>query len=395
MLRCSEWKGAVLLCCLAATGATGRGEAEDSGTGEAPWIRIISPAHGAVLRGPHVSVHAEVSGFEMSLERGCAIVFLNTQRRHKTCTSEIMVELADVRDGLSVVDVVLVDDRDNELTHIATASFILDPTGIAISATSPSDPRHTSSSLIDAVYSAATARPMKLLLSFSTDHMRDSLYRLASTALVPGGVDGTILYGPEHMDRHFVHKTASIFAQRKGAGLWLWKPWLINQTLHHRPEGELIIYVDAGLSFVSSATPLFELAAAAQEEIVCFGMALHSERKFTKRRVLETLGCEHDECVESGQRAATFILFRVGPKSRAFVKEWLELASDVSLISETESETHPEHDDFLAHRHDQSIFSVLTKKHGIKAHRVPTQYGLDPVEQAAFSDRYIQILQAK
>jgi hypothetical protein len=49
-----------------------------------------------VVQGPHVSVHAEVSGFEMSLERGCAIVFLNTQRRHKTCTSEIMVELAGV-----------------------------------------------------------------------------------------------------------------------------------------------------------------------------------------------------------------------------------------------------------------------------------------------------------
>ena len=34
-----------------------------------------------------------------------------------------------------------------------------------------------------------------------------------------------------------------------------------------------------------------------------------------------------------------------------------------------------EHDDFLAHRHDQSIFSVLTKKYSIRAHRVPTQYG--------------------
>ena len=42
----------------------------------------------------HISVHAEVSGFEMSLESGCAIVYLNTQRRHKTCTSEIMVELS-------------------------------------------------------------------------------------------------------------------------------------------------------------------------------------------------------------------------------------------------------------------------------------------------------------
>ncbi len=50
----------------------------------------------------HVSVHAVVSGYDMSLESGCAIVYLNTVRRYKTCTSEIMVELADVREGLSV-----------------------------------------------------------------------------------------------------------------------------------------------------------------------------------------------------------------------------------------------------------------------------------------------------
>ena len=50
----------------------------------------------------HVSVHAVVSGYDMSLESGCAIVYLNTVRRYKTCTSEIMVELSDVREGLSV-----------------------------------------------------------------------------------------------------------------------------------------------------------------------------------------------------------------------------------------------------------------------------------------------------
>ena len=50
----------------------------------------------------HVSVYAVVSGYDMSLESGCAIVYLNTVRRYKTCTSEIMVELSDVREGLSV-----------------------------------------------------------------------------------------------------------------------------------------------------------------------------------------------------------------------------------------------------------------------------------------------------
>jgi hypothetical protein len=34
-----------------------------------------------------------------------------------------------------------------------------------------------------------------------------------------------------------------------------------TQTLHHRPEGEYVMYVDAALTFVASACPLFDLLA--------------------------------------------------------------------------------------------------------------------------------------
>ena len=37
--------------------------------------------------------------------------------------------VSDVRDGLSVVDVVLVNDRDDELTIMATSSFSINPAG--------------------------------------------------------------------------------------------------------------------------------------------------------------------------------------------------------------------------------------------------------------------------
>ena len=73
----------------------------------------------------------------------------------------------------------------------------------------------------------------------------------------------------------------------------------------------------------------------------------HTHR-FTKRFVLETLGCTDGACADSPQRAATFFLLRVGPRARDFVAEWLRLSSDLALIGEDES--GDEHDDFLAHR---------------------------------------------
>ena len=286
----AEWFALFLVAASTAVGDEG---ARGQGDRAAPFVRILSPAHGSAFSDALVQVHAEVSGFDMSLETGCAIVYLNTQRRHKACSARIVVDLADVRDGLSVVDVVLVDERDLELPIMATSSFTVDPSRAHSSPTpaTANDPRATASTLIDAIYGPATsrpgpsveparqpARPLRLLLSFATDHMRDSMRRLADSALSTGGLDGTLLYGPEHIDRDFVARTAAVLAQRKGAGLWLWKPWLINHTLHTRPDGDLLMYADASVYFVASSAPLFALLAV--DEIVCFGMAPHSERKY-------------------------------------------------------------------------------------------------------------------
>lgn len=46
-----------------------------------------------------------------------------------TLTTRLLASASDVRDGLSVVDVVLVNDRDDELTIMATASFTVAPAG--------------------------------------------------------------------------------------------------------------------------------------------------------------------------------------------------------------------------------------------------------------------------
>ena len=51
-------------------------------------------------------------------------------------------------------------------------------------------------------------------------------------------------------------------------------------------------------------------------------------------------------------------------------------------------------DGFIAHRHDQSLFSMLCKRHGLPGYRLPTQYGLLGPERAV-PGPYGQILKAK
>jgi hypothetical protein len=51
------------------------------------------------------------------------------------------------------------------------------------------------------------------------------------------------------------------------------------------------------------------------------------------------------------------------------------------LITEMKGTVGPDYSDFVAHRHDQSIFSLLTKRYGLVAYRDPSQYGNDLREE--------------
>lgn len=120
-----------------------------------------------------------------------------------------------------------------------------------------------------------------------------------------------------------------------------------------------------------------ELATARNEDILTFADG-HPERKYTKRDVLLALGADHPAITDSPQRLGGFSLWKNTPVARAFAAEWLRLARDKQLLTDADNVRGlPNYPEFLAHRHDQSIFSVLAKKHGLPAYRDPSQWGND------------------
>ena len=57
-------------------------------------------------------------------------------------------------------------------------------------------------------------------------------------------------------------------------------------------------------------------------------------------------------------------LFLVCPQTRELINEWCELSQNYKLIDDSSSKSInlPE---FIEHRHDQSIYSLLTKKYNL------------------------------
>jgi len=74
------------------------------------------------------------------------------------------------------------------------------------------------------------------------------------------------------------------------------------------------------------------------------------------------------EMADSGHRIATIIILKKTPEVIKFVKEWhaLTLAQSYHLVDDTPS-VIPNDVCYKEHRHDQSIYSVLSKSYGMLA----------------------------
>jgi len=65
------------------------------------------------------------------------------------------------------------------------------------------------------------------------------------------------------------HCVTAIHVQERGAGYWLWKPYIILKTLlYEMEEGDLLLYADSGSEAIGDLRPLFELAE--EDDIVIF-----------------------------------------------------------------------------------------------------------------------------
>ena len=173
------------------------------------------------------------------------------------------------------------------------------------------------------------------------------------------GVDFFLNYKKGHLDKEFLEKNKGLFSQKKGAGYWLWKPWIILKTLQTVPENAIVIYADSGFVFHSPLHPLIDLAAEHPIILVDYDPSLHGNLgQITKRETLVKMGCDTPAFRKGKHLWAAFGIFQNTPESRAFVKRWLDYCCDNSILTDTPSML-PEYPEFRGHAHDESILSTL------------------------------------
>jgi hypothetical protein len=190
-----------------------------------------------------------------------------------------------------------------------------------------------------------------------------------------GRFDQAIAYGPDDIDLEFRRRNSHILDQERGNGYWLWKPYFIRRTLDQLANGDFLFYCDAGAIFLDPIAPLLELCIHSGQDILSFELD-HREGTWTKRDAFVLLDCDQPQYVDSLQRLASFSLWLNSEEARQFADRWLLMAQDERILTDTTNTMGlPNYAGFREHRHDQSVFSLLAKKCGLKAWRDPSQWG--------------------
>jgi len=210
------------------------------------------------------------------------------------------------------------------------------------------------------------------------------------TAYKIGKWDHVLHYTMSNISSSFYSKNSNILQQKRGAGFWLWKPWILLHALIHKAKPcDAVCYCDTGAWWNNSAAPLWYWTTRSKYGIMVFnhittwknGIEL-TERLWTKRDAYILLGVDIPEMYDTIMRKATFSCYQKNPDSIHFLNELLFYSQDDRIITDRPNALFMDNiPNFHENRHDQSVLSLLSKKYGIPAFQDCSQYTATDVNQ--------------
>ena len=220
---------------------------------------------------------------------------------------------------------------------------------------------------------------MIVAINYADENFKKAQQFNTKTAYSKGRVDKVIQYSPKDIDKKFYLENKYILDKPRGGGYWLWKPYIILKTMKEMSKGDYLFYCDSGAAYINDIRYLIKDLEKSGQDIMAFELPL-LENQWTKNKTFELRNCNSTGFRKSNQILATYIFIKVSDYSIQFINQYLNMCKNRSILIDDKCE---QSEDFIQHRHDQSIFSLLCKKNSIKPFRDPSQYGIRPWEYLA------------
>jgi hypothetical protein len=197
----------------------------------------------------------------------------------------------------------------------------------------------------------------------------DAAIRLANQVKDLNIFDEILLYtgdglkeDPEFWNKHEEFVTNN----KKGFGYWLWKSYIIKKTIDKMNDEDILFFLDCGCEIEIEEKEWLEycIEKVKTDKIVGTLATGQIENKWNKMDLIDKLEMNDDKYLNTTQRQGGANIYYISNETRDFVNKWYELCCDYSNINDSPS-IKKNLETFIEHRHDQSVFSLLTKKYSI------------------------------
>jgi hypothetical protein len=190
--------------------------------------------------------------------------------------------------------------------------------------------------------------------------------------LKTGVFSGVERFSPERVEHElpnfFNTHQRFILQNSRGYGYWIWKPEILRIVLESlAPEEDGVLYLDAGctLNFQNSAAVQrfkeYESKAVARGGLFFRLRGENNHQLYTKHATLQEMNAENR--LDENLVAATAFFLSNTPSSRELLSDWSRVMTQdsYSLVVDPDP-SEPQHEGFVAHRHDQSLLSLLLNR---------------------------------
>jgi hypothetical protein len=200
------------------------------------------------------------------------------------------------------------------------------------------------------------------------DNLIDATKRLTKQANSLNLFDNIISYTDKDLkdDDDFWQKHHNFIENNnRGYGYWIWKSYLINKTISKMKDGDILLYLDCGCEIdINKKDLISKNLEYVKDDLIIGSSSGCNERSWTKMDLLLKLDVFKSYYLNSFQHQGGAVMYLICDKTRTLVNEWYNISCDYHMIDDSPS-INQNLDCFIEHRHDQSIFSLLTKKYNL------------------------------
>jgi hypothetical protein len=206
-------------------------------------------------------------------------------------------------------------------------------------------------------------------ITYGNNKYNNQKKRILNESTNSGWFDAIYIYSPEDLNEGFKKEFDDILKKSRGAGYWIWKFDIIKQQLTKLSYNDILIYIDAGCSINTNGKTRFneyiDILNKSNESIISFQCKRAIEKKYTNKELFHHFNMNiNDVNGNSGQFVGGILIMKNTEKIMKIIDECINVLRTDSLMVTDHYNKQGQCSDFIDNRHDQSILSLVRKKHG-------------------------------